>query len=167
MIETQRAIYKFHKKHKYPYNLPIIANTGIDKISMFILVKLTFIVAKICYFYWKHTGKEKEMFYRFHLISEELAETMDYMNKGNILGICDGFGDLTYVVIGTAVSYKLPAKEIIDEICKSNATKEPRNLKTNIRLRDKGKSYQPPNIKEALIKGLNRIELEENENACN
>jgi len=160
MIETQKAIYEFHKKHQFPYCLFLKANKGFSNFLMKFLIKLTFIVAEISIRYWKCDKKKNESFYRFHLMAEELAEFMTGINEGNELKASDGLGDLLYVVIGTAVSYWLPSKEIMEEVCNSNATKAPRNPITNPRLRNKGKDWQPPNFKRALLIGRERLKKE-------
>lgn len=162
MIKTQKAIYDFHRKHNFPVGLSIVPNKGMDKIAMWILIKITLFTAKICFRYWKFTGKNKELFYRFHLMLEELGELMEEMNEGNELKICDGLSDLIYVVIGTAVAFKIPTKEIMEEVCHSNSLKQVRNPETNIRLRGakgKGPKWCPPNFEMALK--LGRIRLTE------
>jgi predicted HAD superfamily Cof-like phosphohydrolase len=44
---------------------------------------------------------------RVRLMVEEMGELAEAMDKGNILGIADGLGDLLYVVSGTSVTYGL------------------------------------------------------------
>jgi len=157
MIETQKAIYDFHKKHQFPYSLFLKANKGISKIVMLLLVKYIFCIAKIAYRYYRLSGSNNESFYRLHLMAEELGELMQGINEGDELKTSDGLGDLLYVVIGTAVSYWLPTKEIMQEVCNSNATKATRDPVTNPRLRDKGKNWQRPNFVRALKEGRNRL----------
>lgn len=160
MIETQKSIYEFHRKHKFPTNLPLTGNYGFSKWFMKLLCKSLLLISKVCFKYWKLTSKKNESFYRFHLMTEELAETMIPINEGNVLQTCDGLGDLLYVVIGTAVAYKLPAKEISDEVCRSNNTKAPRNPVKNMRLRNKGANFNPPDFVKVLIKGTQRLKEE-------
>ncbi|GAG05654.1 unnamed protein product, partial [marine sediment metagenome] len=150
-------IYDFHRKHQFPHSLFLKANRGISKIVMKVLIKYTLRIAKVAFKYWKLTGKQNESFYRFHLMSEELAELMTGINEGDELQASDGLGDLLYVVIGTSVAYWLPTDEIIQEVCKSNLLKAPRDPITNVRLRNKGKDWRPPNFKEALEKGRIRL----------
>ena len=160
MIETQKAIYDFHKKHQFPYSLFLKANKGISKFLMKFLIKIIFLIANISLRYWKCNGKKNESFYRFHLMAEELAELMIGINEGDELKASDGLGDLLYVVIGTAVSYWLPTKEIMQEVCNSNATKAARDPVTNPRLRDKGVNWQRPNFAKALKEGRKRLRKE-------
>jgi len=160
MIKTQKSVYDFHRKHKFPYSLELKPNKGIPKIACWLLCKVTVRLSKICIFVakkYKHDENILECFWRFHLCLEELAEAMKNINNGDISGTCDGLGDLLFVVIGNFVSYRLPAKEIIDEICKSNDTKQARKARKDIRLRSKGSSFQPPNFGKALAVGMERL----------
>lgn len=160
MIETQKSIYEFHKKHQFSYSLALKANKRVSKIIMFILCKATRFISKLCFKYSRFVKNDintMESFYRFHLMLEELAELMLHINKGELEGTCDGLGDLIYVVIGTAVSYHLPAKEIIEEVCRSNDTKAPRDPKNNARLRNKGDNYSPPNFNKVIWEGEKRL----------
>jgi len=56
--------------------------------------------------------------------------------------------DLLYVVFGTviAVGYENVIEEAFDRVHKSNMSKTP----SGFRHRDKGNSYQPPNLGELL-----------------
>jgi hypothetical protein len=108
-------------------------------------------------FLWKHTGENNEMIYRAHLILEELAEMCIGLSDGDEHQAADGIGDLLYVVVGSGVAFKLPCHELSEEVCSSNATKQPRTA-ANYRLRDKGKNYVPPDFEKALRIGKERIE---------
>lgn len=160
MIETQKAIYDFHKKHQFPYCLFLRTNKKIPRVIMWILIQIIFSVAKIAIRYWKMSNRKNESFYRLHLMSEELAELMTGINEGDELKASDGLGDLLYVVIGTAVSYWLPTKEIMEEVCYSNSLKAPRDPITNPRLRDKGKNWKRPDFVKALKIGRERLRQE-------
>lgn len=157
MQKTQKAIYEFHKKHKFPTNLIFKANKGLSKIIMWSLVKYTSCIAKIAYRYFRLNGSKNESFYRFHLMAEELAELMEAINKGDELKACDGLGDFIYVVMGTAVVYNWPVYEIIKEVCDSNSLKDKRNPISNPRLRNKGKNWRPPDIAKILPEGRQRL----------
>lgn len=161
MIKTQLSIYNFHKKHGFPTNLPIKANKGYPRLMLILLCKVVLLVSKICLWHskkYRYTNKRlMEVFYRFHFISEELVETILPLNDGDIHKTCDGLGDLIYVVIGSAVSFGLPVKEIIDEVCRSNDTKSPRNKTDNFRLKNKGKNFEEPNFIIPLKEGKKRL----------
>lgn len=88
---------------------------------------------------------------RMHLILEELAETAVAMARGDELKLADGLGDLDYVVHGAAVAFGVPLDEVGEEIHRSNMTKAVRTPGAdNPRLRDKGASYEPPNLRKVL-----------------
>lgn len=159
MKEIQKAILEFHKKHGFPYNLSLKANKGISKIVMWIFYKTILCLSKLAIKYWKITGSSKESFYRVHLILEELSEMIEGINNGDEIKTADGIGDLLYVVIGTATVYSLPADEIIKEVCKSNKTKKLRT-KDNVRMRNKGEDWRPPDFEKAIKEGRKRLQQE-------
>lgn len=86
---------------------------------------------------------------RAHLMLEELGELLVAMGDKDDEAILDGLADLCYVVIGTAIDYKLPLAEAFDEVHRSNMTKF-RVEEGDIRMRDKGPDYSPPDIKGIL-----------------
>lgn len=87
--------------------------------------------------------------FRSHLMVEELSETLDAIADGDRERILDGLADLTYVVLGTAVAFNLPLPAAFEAVHGSNMTKT-RACANDPRLRHKGHTYEPPNIKEIL-----------------
>ena len=83
---------------------------------------------------------------RPHLILEELAE---FLNARTEVEAIDGFGDLLYVLLGTAAIHDWPVKEIFDEIHRSNMTKQ-RASDDAGRVRAKGEGFEPPNLAAVL-----------------
>lgn len=156
MKETQKKVTEFHLKHKFPVNISLQANKNISWLLMWLICKVIFWFSKLAIRYWKISGANKESFYRIHLVLEELSEMMEAINNGDEIKAADGLGDLLYVVIGVATVYHLPAHEISEEVCRSNDTKKIRT-KSNIRLRDKGIGWQPPDFKKALRIGRSRL----------
>jgi predicted HAD superfamily Cof-like phosphohydrolase len=85
-----------------------------------------------------------------HLIAEEgVAELALAIADRDPVRIADALGDLAYVLFGTAVTYGVPLREVFEEIHRSNMTKAVR-APGDTRLRDKGESYVPPDIKGVL-----------------
>lgn len=84
------------------------------------------------------------------LLLEELAETIVAMANKNNVRLADGVGDLLYVVIGIAVKFKLPLKEIFEEIHASNMSKTWNENDPRIRVKDTTKGYFPPNLAKVL-----------------
>ena len=156
MKETQKKVTEFHIRHKFPVHIPLQANKNISWLMMWFICKITTSLSKLAIRYWKISGANKDSFYRIHLMLEELSEMMVGINDGKIIRAADGIGDLLYVVIGTGVVYALPVHEICKEVCRSNETKKKRT-KDNVRLRDKGKDWQPPNFEKALEIGRKRL----------
>lgn len=70
---------------------------------------------------FKETGDQRAL--RAELMLEELAELLDAMRRGNEVDALDAIADLLYVVIGTAVTFKLPALSGFWEAHASNMTK--------------------------------------------
>ena len=88
---------------------------------------------------------ESHVALRVHLITEELAEFVRAVEKGDRLGAIDAIGDLQYVVTGTAVTYDISDMDgILTEIHRSNMTKK---ASGDPRVRIKGEGYTPPNLK--------------------
>ena len=86
---------------------------------------------------------------RAHLMLEELAEALQALAENDEVGLCDGLGDLLYVVYGCGITFDLPLQSVFREIQRSNMTKAARN-NNDTRLRDKGDQFQPPRIKDVL-----------------
>ena len=89
---------------------------------------------------------------RLHLILEECEELVGAILDSNEELILDAMGDLIYVIIGAAVTCDLPLAEAFTEIHRSNMTKAPKskNGPGANRLRVKGTSYSPPDLKAVL-----------------
>lgn len=85
---------------------------------------------------------------RAHLILEEVSEYLLAKTEEEAL---DALADLTYVVLGTAVTHDWPLEYALAEVHKSNMTKE-RQRKDPLgdRVRQKGEGYQPPSIKSLI-----------------
>ena len=97
-----------------------------------------------------HTTEEDSRLMRAHLMLEELSEVLKALAYCDRQDLLDGLADLMYVVVGCAVKYDLPLLEAFDEVHRSNMTKT-RNC-NDPRLRHKGESYVPPDLKSVLAK---------------
>lgn len=90
---------------------------------------------------------------RVALLTEELSETIYAMSDCDEVNTLDGLMDLLYVTIGTAVSLWPRSENIVPEafmrVANSNLTKEKRT-EEDMRLRLKGDSYRPPDLKVVL-----------------
>lgn len=79
-------------------------------------------------------------------MTEELAELVHAMCRGDEVECLDALADLTYFVLGTAVAFDWPLQDAVAEVHQSNMSKK----KSTQRLKDKGSSYLPPNLKAVL-----------------
>lgn len=60
---------------------------------------------------------------RSALIAEETAETLDAIDRGDLVEIADGLADVIYVCLGTALEFGIPLGEVFDEVHSSNMKK--------------------------------------------
>ena len=86
---------------------------------------------------------------RYGLIQEELYEFLCAAEKGDLIETADAIGDMLYVVFGTAVAFGINTEAVVDEIHRSNLTKQGADGKP-VRRADgkvlKGPGYEPPKI---------------------
>ncbi len=101
---------------------------------------------------------DKELMnFRVKFLQEELDETIDAFEDGNIFDVADGLIDLVYVAIGTAELMGLPWKELWNEVQKANMAKE-RAIKEEDSKRGstfdviKPEGWTPPDIATVLAK---------------
>jgi len=88
---------------------------------------------------------------RGHLIDEESGELHQGLAERDEVKTLDALADLLYVVVGTAVSYGLPLDRAFYEVHKSNMTKAVKaGGEDDLRCRNKGASYVPPDLKHLL-----------------
>lgn len=99
--------------------------------------------------------------YRVHLLLEEAGEYLHALRYGDEIAAGDAIGDLLYLLLGEAVTWNLPAEELLQEVINSNASKQKRDPETNPRMRDKGPNYRPPDIKAAIERGRARRKWED------
>lgn len=97
---------------------------------------------------------------RCHLIGEEFGELMIAMAQMDEVKVLDGLADLIYVCLGTAVAWDLPIAAAFDEVHRSNMTKDVKaGGPDDLRCRDKGKSYESPNLNDIMILHRNGKDL--------
>ena len=87
---------------------------------------------------------------RLHLICEEVNELALALMDSDEVAAADALADLLYVTLGSAVAFSIPIDLVFAEVHRSNMTKGS-GSKDDPRLRDKGESYEPPQI-EAILR---------------
>lgn len=134
---------EFHTKHGFPLD------QAMPPVSMEVAIQLTRVEGDLADVAVQAMDPDCLPLYRLHLIAEEAAELAKSLRAGDRVAAADALADLLYVVIGTAESYGLPWLELLEEVHRSNMTKQLRTA-DNIRMRDKGPDYRPPNISQVL-----------------
>lgn len=90
---------------------------------------------------------------RAELILSEAAEVLGALASRDEVELADGLGDLSYVVHGTALTYEIPMGPVVEEIHRSNMTKNNAQDAVNNHDGDKGKDhdgYSPPDVRGAI-----------------
>jgi predicted HAD superfamily Cof-like phosphohydrolase len=83
---------------------------------------------------------------RRNLIREEFEEFLEAEEHNDKVAVADALVDMIYVIVGTALEYKIPLEEVFDEIQRSNMTKFIDGYIREDGKYMKGKSYRPPDI---------------------
>lgn len=87
---------------------------------------------------------EKVAYLRKKLITEEVTEICDAINRQDLVAIADALVDTLYVVYGTAVSYGIDLEPIFEEVHRSNMTKSD-EIREDGKVM-KGEDWSPPDI---------------------
>lgn len=95
-------------------------------------------------------GDDDVRLLRVHLMSEELAETVDAMAAGDELELLDGLADLLYVTYGTAVHFEMPLDDAFEEVHDANMSKTYGAWTDRGGNRGKGGDYRPPDLAAVL-----------------
>lgn len=86
---------------------------------------------------------------RLSLSLEELAEWVESHAGGKLVAAADAWGDCLYVLLGDAVATGLPAKEIFEEIHRSNMTNQEAIMEDQAK-GVKGARFVPPSLADLL-----------------
>lgn len=92
-------------------------------------------------------GEADGRWLRHHLHLEESHELWEAINAGDKHRTLDAICDLIYVLVGTALMFRLPLDKGMQAVHNSNMTKTPRQ---GPRLRDKGGEFVPVNWDEVF-----------------
>jgi len=88
---------------------------------------------------------------RREILEEECKEYADAELANDFVGVADALGDLVYVAYGTALTYGIDLDAVIEEIHRSNMTKDmPEHVGGKA---VKGKNYVAPDIRKVLNGG--------------
>lgn len=90
---------------------------------------------------------ERMKYLRLRHLMEELGEFAVAQTTGDEAEIADALGDLLYILVGTFLTYDMPISPIMEEIHRSNMTKDV--LGSNHK-GGKGENFEPPRLEEVL-----------------
>ena len=150
-MHNEQLVQEFHEKHGFDQKLWLSHYEGATA-SEALLVAASVLKGLSQRFESGHTEKSEAYdprLMRAHLMLEELAETLEGLGTSDEVKTLDGLADLMYVMNGCAVAFRLPLQKAFEEVHRSNMTKAVR-VKGDIRLRNKGDSYSPPDLKGVL-----------------
>ncbi len=82
------------------------------------------------------------LMFRNTLLLEEVSELFTAITNQDLVEIADGFADIIYIVIGTCGILGIPIEKVLEEVHRSNMTKDLGAVK--------GEKYEKPRIKEIL-----------------
>lgn len=80
--------------------------------------------------------------FRNSLLMEEVSELFAAIYRKDRVEIADGLADVLYIVLGTCGILNIPIEEVLEEVHRSNMTKDKGAVK--------GEGYERPNIKRIL-----------------
>jgi NTP pyrophosphatase (non-canonical NTP hydrolase) len=144
MKEQQRLVQEFHEKIRQSISMPFpttempcLRHVGEELIRMSEAMERMII----------HDPSQRAL--RAHLKLEEVGEWLLAMAAADEVAAADGLADILFVTLGDAVTYGHPAEDLFMEVAMSNLTKR-RKSHEDVRVRDKGAAYLPPDIKGVL-----------------
>jgi NTP pyrophosphatase (non-canonical NTP hydrolase) len=85
---------------------------------------------------------------RRKLMAEEAQEYQDAEEEKDVVKIADALGDIVTVAYGTALCYGIDLDEVLEEIHRSNMTKDQPDIPGG--KVKKGPGYVPPDIKKVM-----------------
>ncbi len=82
------------------------------------------------------------LMFRNSLLIEEVAELFSAIHHKDVVEIADGMADVIYIVLGTCGILGIPIEKVMEEVHRSNLTKDVGAVK--------GDKYERPKIKEIM-----------------
>lgn len=161
MIEEQEAVAAFHDKFGFDNKKKLFmesdyeADTGLlkmaDSLRGIARHPLLAEIAKI-----SREVHNDDRTWRAQLMIEEVAELVRALANKDTTTLADGIADSIYVILGTAETYEIPAKECFDEAHRSNMSKTRDSSDPRMRAKDVSRGYIAPDFVEAVIRGRKR-----------
>jgi len=96
-----------------------------------------------------HQPSFKKVSLRITLVKEEMEETLDALDRSDIVDIADGIADSIVVLLGTAVTYGIDIRPIWNIVHESNMAKVGGPMREDGK-RLKPEGWEPPKIVEEI-----------------
>jgi len=125
MQEHIDSVREFHEKFGFYRDMDITKRTAFEDAEF--LAHVSHSLASIgdsIHSRIKRTSVGDDRLERMQLMVEELGELGLAMLRRDEVETADAVADLCYVVLGTAVTYGLPLKQLVDEVHASNMSKD-------------------------------------------
>jgi predicted HAD superfamily Cof-like phosphohydrolase len=100
---------------------------------------------------YPHIPDKKYLELRKALIKEEVKETLDAMDREDMVEIADGIVDSIVVLLGTAVTYGIDLRKIWNIIHETNMAKKDGPVREDGK-KLKPEGWKPPDIKSELLR---------------
>lgn len=143
------SVQQFHQDKDIDFKQPMQEHVLSDMLCVKNAAFTMHMAAEACLKKYVKTPSDLR-YLRLHLIMEECSELIKSMYEGDRLNTLDGMGDLMYVVAGSAIAFGWDLDGAVQEICKSNLTKCVSKGEDDPRLRDKGDTFEPPQLEQFL-----------------
>ena len=148
----QKNIEEFHKKHDFAIGVdfkteePVSEEAEADLLSD---AASDMLQAAMKMEHYMRNSPHTQRIARAQIMIEELSEILEAMVTRDEVSFLDGLADLQFVLFGTAVAYGIDLEGPHLEVCRSNMSKAAGGS-DQVRLRDKGPDYSPPNMKQSI-----------------
>ena len=151
MTDIEEMVESFHHKHGFAVGAPLESESESADVAIKVCeVSLEGLELQLL----RHPdfGSDRRL-QRAHLMIEELGELLRGMRLCDPVMTCDGIADLAYVTAGTGVTFGLPVDAAIEEVHRSNMTKDGyRQHKPS-----KGANFRPPDIARVIEEHRKRV----------
>jgi len=148
--DHQDMVQDFHHKMEFPIGLRLNDQVGAGcSHIMGCAIRLEQISKNVLGPALNRAQRGDHRLYRAYLMIEELSETVGALAACNNVDLADGLADLEYTLLGTAVTFGIPSREVFKEVHRSNMTKSiNRDLARKGRM--KGPDFSPANVQNVL-----------------
>lgn len=139
---SSEKVREFHEKFGFPIGTNCLGGSKVHGLIALSLISGSLRSVAEC----AKPFSDHPLIPRVQLIAEELRELIDAAIAEDEVAFADALADLSYVVTGTAVAFGMPLEQLVEEVHRSNMTKD---VGTGFKP-TKGKDYSPPDIEAVL-----------------